>query len=75
MTVTTITEFIEYLKTLPPDTDVRVLREYTIGYDTGTEYVPLEIGVNTDFIDLTGNPHVKVDNPLYNKKFLDIGGN
>ncbi len=37
-------ELIEFLKTLPPDTQVEVLREYTSGYNTCTEWVPLNLG-------------------------------
>ncbi len=40
---TTIKEFIEYLKTLPPDTEVGVICGYTSGYSYDTKEVPLEI--------------------------------
>ena len=73
MAATTIAEFIDYLKTLPPDTELQVVRGYACGYDYCTEAAPLEIDENTGFCDLTGSPHVKEDNPLYNKKILFLG--
>lgn len=63
----TITELIEYLKGLPDDTEVRV------SYD-GDEVI-LDLDEHMDYVDLTGNQFVEKDSPIYNKKFLTIGGN
>jgi hypothetical protein len=74
--MTTIKEFIEYLKTLPPDTEISVLRTYTSGYNTIVERVPLNldpIEENVEFIDLTGNKFVKKDDDGFNKKYLVLG--
>ena len=70
---TTVKEFIEYLKTLPEDTELSVIRGYTCMYEHGTEEVPLEIDVNTEFVDFTGNPYAKEDANYYNKKYLNLG--
>ena len=74
--MTSITEFIEYLKTLPPDTEISVVCGYDCGYSTCTEEVPLDIDPingNVEFTDLTGNQFVKNDSPIANKKYLTLG--
>ena len=74
--MTTITEFIDYLKTLPPETEVSVIRAYDYAYSTCTEEVGLNIDPvqgNVDFTDLTGNKFVKADDPRLNKKYLVLG--
>lgn len=74
--MTTITELIAYLMTLPSETEVSVVRGYSCGYSTCTEEVPLDIDPatgNVDFIDLTGNQFVKDDDPRANKKYLTLG--
>ena len=74
--MTTITEFIEYLKTLPPDTEISVVRGYDCGYSYCTEEVPLNIDPlngNVDFTDLTGNQFINDDDPKSNKKYLTLG--
>lgn len=73
---TSITQLIEYLKTLPPDTELSVVRGYDCGYSTCTEEVPLDLDPitgNVDFADYTGNKFVKPDSPLRNKKYLVFG--
>lgn len=74
--MTTITEFIEYLRTLPPETEVRVVRGYNCGYSLCTEEVLLDINPitgNIDFTDLSGNKFIKDDDPRANKKYLTLG--
>ena len=74
--MTTITEFIEFLKTLPPETEISVVRGYDCGASYFTEEVPLSIDPNTGnvyFTDLTGNQFIKGDDPRLNKKYLIIG--
>ena len=73
--MTTITEFIEYLKTLPPETEVSVVRGYDCGYSKCTEEVPLNIDPatgNVEYIDLTCNQFVK-DDDMASKKCLILG--
>lgn len=74
--MTTITEFIEYLKTLPLETEISVVRGFDCGYSTCTEEVPLDLDHvtgNVDFTDLTGNQFVRDDDPRANKKYLTLG--
>ena len=74
--MTTLHEFIDYLKGLPPDTEISVLRSYDYGYATGVDEAPLDIDPitgNVDFTDLTGNQFVKDDDPRANKKYLTLG--
>jgi hypothetical protein len=66
--MTTVAEFIEYLKTLPPETDVQVVE--SDGYYA--KFVDLEIDENTDFTDMTGNPFAK-GKPYENSKTLYLG--
>jgi hypothetical protein len=66
--MTTVAEFIEYLKTLPPETEVQVVE--SDGYYA--KFVDLEIDGNTDFIDMTGNPFA-VGKPHENAKTLCLG--
>lgn len=63
-----ITELIEYLKGLPDDTIVTVI-------DCDGDEVILDLDEHTEYTDLTGNQFIEKDCPLYNKKFLTIGGN
>ena len=53
-------EFIEYLEELPEETEVQVLVMIPSGY--GGDYAiwePLDIGVNTELIDLRNNQFSK----------------
>ena len=63
--MTTITELIEYLKTLPTDTELFVVSDGARNF--------LEINENTYFTDLTGNQFVKEGDSRYNKKYLTFG--
>jgi len=74
--VSSVKELIEYLKTVPLDAELRVLTAYDCGYSTCVKFVPLEIeGIksNIDYTDLSGNPHIKKDSPIFDKRFLDFG--
>lgn len=68
--MTTLKEFIEYLKTLPEDNIVSVI-------DASESYEPIELPLNlndnVEFCDLTGATWVKPESKHYNKKFLRIG--
>ena len=39
--IITVADVIEFFKTIPPDTKIRVKREYTRNYETTTEFVEL----------------------------------
>lgn len=60
--MTTVAQLIEYLKTLPPDAQVRVLEERTRNYETVTEWVDLEIGTDNCYHWTPGA-----------KNYLDLG--
>lgn len=71
-----VDKLIEYLQTLPPETEVNVLEIGSSGYEMTHKWVPLELGEYSDtcdFIDLTNNPFVKDDDPRKNSKSLDLG--
>ena len=74
--MTTLNEFIEYLKGLPPETEISVIEAYDCGYATCTREVPLnidEITGNVEFTDLTGNRFIKSGSSSENKKTLTLG--
>ena len=71
--MTTVKELIEYLKSIPLDTELRVLVSYDCGYSTCTKFEPLVIEGNTDYTNLSGNQFVKKDSPNFDKRFLDFG--
>jgi len=52
--MTTVAEFITYLETLPSETTVEVLQEYTGSYYTSTCYVDLDLGKYSENCDLLG---------------------
>lgn len=56
---TTRDELIAYLQSLPEHTEIEVMRAYCCGYSTCVERVPLELGENTELLDLRGNPFAK----------------
>lgn len=78
-----VSEFIEWLKTMPQDAEVNVLCHDSYGdYCTqgGTcREIPFTIESDNQgnecysIVDFTGNQFVKPDAPYYNKKFLTIG--
>jgi len=69
--MTTINEFILYLKDLPEDTELFVLvPKNADGYYSFQE---LDLNRNIDFIDLTNNKFVSKDDPRKNNKSLYLG--
>ena len=48
--MTTAASLITYLQTLPPETPIKVLEEITVGYNTTTKWVDLNI-TNPDLSD------------------------
>ena len=72
----TVLDLIEYLNTLPSDTEVSVIRGYDCNYSYCAEEVALDLDPltgNIDFTDMTGNQFVKEDSEHYNKKYLVLG--
>ena len=50
--IITVADVIEFFKAIPPDTKIRVKREYTRNYETTTEFVELvQYGDSIDGID------------------------
>ena len=71
--MTTITEFIEYLQTLPEDTELYVVKGFYEGFTYVSEEVLLDIDGNTEFVDLTNNKFVKKGDVRENRKTLTLG--
>jgi hypothetical protein len=73
--MTTASQLIAYLQTLPPETIVEVLEEHTRGYESYVEFTDLnlETGDYHDFIDFRNVAWVPTDNPNYGKCFLQLG--
>ena len=71
--MTTVAELIEYLKKLPPETEVRVVEVDNYEYSICSSFKPLDLANNVNYVDLTGNLNVEEDSPLFGRKFLDLG--
>jgi len=74
--MTTVKELIDYLETLPRETEVHVVVGIDCGYGYGTKEVPLDLDPaegNMEFMDFTGNKFVKEGSDLVNKKYLLLG--
>ena len=69
-----VIDLIKYLETLPRRTEVYVLRTHERGYSIDTRFEPLNIGVNTEFVDMRGNQFAK-NKPYENDVDLYIGEN
>lgn len=70
---TTITEFIEYLQTLPEETEIDVV--CCIEQDQGYFYdsTPMVIGENTKLYDFRDGTIKDKSNKLYGKVILSLG--
>ncbi len=71
--MTTKRQFIEYLESLPDDTEIRVIVRDS--YD-GFDWKPLDAQPNTgniDFVDYTKNAFVKQPHKNYGKIILYLG--
>lgn len=59
--MTTAQQLIDYLTTLPPDTEIEVLEAYSRHYDTCTMWVPLDLNHpysdSMDLIAFGGGPY------------------
>ena len=76
--VATVEQLIEYLKTIPKDTELSVLQNVQGSYHDYVEEVPLTLdfenyNYNVEFIDFTDNQSVKKGHRLYGRKFLTFG--
>jgi len=73
---TTVKELIEYLKTIPLDTELQVVETYDCNYATCARHVPLdidEIKGNVTYINLANNEFVDKDSPNFDRRFLEFG--
>jgi len=61
--MTTVAQFIDYLKTLPPETQIRVLEERTRNWETTTQWANLDVNDNC-YYWMRGNG-----------RYLDLGSN
>lgn len=71
-----IDDLIEYLQTLPKETNFSFLRQVNSHSHDHIEEVPLDLDPvkgNVYFVDLTGNPFIKPGSSLENKKYLLLG--
>lgn len=74
--MTTISELIEYLKTIPLDTEIRVVVGRDAPYERIPELVPLDLDPatgNVTYVNLAGNQYIAEDSPLWDRRFLDFG--
>lgn len=74
--MTTVKELIEYLKTIPLDTELRVIEVYDFGHSTATRFVPMSLDEqnrNVEYTDLAGNKFVEKDSENWDRRFLDFG--
>ena len=67
-------DFKEWLNQFPDDTIVEVSEEQG-GYERYSSFKVFDPDDHSNYLDLTGNPHVKPDSELYNKRFLQLGSN
>ena len=74
--MTTAKELIEYLKTIPEETQIRVLERYENGYSTYVKEVDLNLDLingNIEFEDFRLNPFTKETDAHYMKTYLLFG--
>lgn len=75
---TTVKELIEYLKSIPYDTELKVIAcSYSsLGCDVQARLVPLDINPisgNVEYIDTKNNPLFHEDSVLWDRRFLEFG--
>ncbi|OHD27936.1 MAG: hypothetical protein A2Y38_07275 [Spirochaetes bacterium GWB1_59_5] len=72
--MTTAHQMIDYLTTLPPDTEIEVLEAYRSHYDTCTRWVPLDLNhPYSDSMDLIAFTNVAEGHPYRGKTILFLG--
>lgn len=71
--MTTVTQLIRYLQSLPAETEVEVMVEHSANWETYTKSVPLDIDNNSDYFDGVGNPYVTANSSLFNRRILTLG--
>ena len=70
-----VVELINYLEKIPLQTEVYVLRTHDHGYSgISADFEPLNIEVNTEFVDMRGNQFAK-DKPYEDDVDLYLGEN
>jgi len=68
-------DFKEWLNQFPDDTIIEVSVERGTSYQAYSCFDEFDPEDHSNYLDLTGNPHIKVDSELYNKRFLQLGYN
>lgn len=68
-------DFKEWLNQFPDDTIIEVSVERGTSYQAYSCFDEFDPDDHSNYLDLTGNPHVKPDSELYNKRFLQLGYN
>ena len=74
--MTTVRQFVEFLRTLPQDAEVEVLRSSPNGGWEGGDYASFsdfDRSRDVEVVDFTDNQFVKTDSPLHGKVFVRIG--
>ena len=73
---TTVKELIEYLQTIPLDTELRVVVTEDCGYSRCSSFVPMELDQykgNVEYTDMANNRFVEKHSELWDRRFLDFG--
>ena len=72
--IITVADVIEFFKTIPPDTKIRVKEEYSRNWETSTRYVEVE-QYGDAFNTFNGNVFDTIDGIDYNEvtKTVDFG--
>lgn len=70
---TTVKELIEYLQTIPLDTELRVVVTEDCRYTRLSRFVPMELDQNVSYTDTTNNKFVEEHSELWDRRFLDFG--
>ena len=73
---TTVKELIDYLKTIPLDTELHVLVREEGDYWDRVNYAPMDLSEltgNVGYVNLADNPLVKPDSPEFDKRYLYFG--
>lgn len=68
-------DFKEWLNQFPDDTIIEVSVERGRSYQSFSCFDEFDPDDHSNYLDLVGNPNIKSDSELYNKRFLQLGYN
>ena len=76
--MTTAVTLIEYLSTLPPETEIEVLHEKRLPWNSVYNFEPLVLDSLSNecsfyFMDFRDNPHTPEGHCMHGKCFLQLG--